>query len=88
MRENASRGRVTHRRTCPKTKSLLHTALTNLLLEHVSGRAVTVCWTVHRRARIDFDDLTWERKPCRALGQLRAVKARQLPLTAELQQIE
>jgi NAD(P)-dependent dehydrogenase (short-subunit alcohol dehydrogenase family) len=37
------------------TNHLGHFALTNLLLEHVSGRVVTVSSTGHRMGRIDFD---------------------------------
>jgi NAD(P)-dependent dehydrogenase (short-subunit alcohol dehydrogenase family) len=47
------------------TNHLGHFALTNLLLEHVTGRVVTVSSTGHRMGRIDFDDLNWERKPTR-----------------------
>src|ERR1019366_7128348 len=45
------------------TNHLGHFALTNLLLEHVSGRVVNVASTGHRVVKIDFDDLNWERKP-------------------------
>ena len=47
------------------TNHLGHFALTNLLLEHVTGRVVTVSSTGHRVGSIDFDDLNWERKPYR-----------------------
>ena len=58
------------------TNHLGHFALTNLLLEHVTGRIVTVSSTAHRFGAIDFDDLNWERKPYKAVARLRAVQAR------------
>jgi NAD(P)-dependent dehydrogenase (short-subunit alcohol dehydrogenase family) len=67
------------------TNHLGHFALTNLLLEHVTGRVVTVSSTGHRFGEIDFDDLNWERKPYkpwRAYGQS---KLANLLFTAELQ---
>jgi NAD(P)-dependent dehydrogenase (short-subunit alcohol dehydrogenase family) len=67
------------------TNHLGHFALTNLLLEHVTGRVVTVSSTGHRMGRIDFDDLNWERKaykPWRAYGQS---KLANLLFTSELQ---
>src|ERR1700730_10616391 len=44
------------------TNHLGHFALSNLLLEHVKGRVVTVSSTGHRMGSIDFDDLNWERE--------------------------
>jgi NAD(P)-dependent dehydrogenase (short-subunit alcohol dehydrogenase family) len=67
------------------TNHLGHFALTNLLLEHVTGRVVTVSSTAHRFGSIDFDDLNWEHKPYkpwRAYGQS---KLANLLFTAELQ---
>ena len=67
------------------TNHLGHFALTNLLLERVKGRVVTVSSTAHRFGAIDFDDLNWERKryrPSRAYGQS---KVANLLFTAELQ---
>jgi NAD(P)-dependent dehydrogenase (short-subunit alcohol dehydrogenase family) len=67
------------------TNHLGHFALTNLLLEHLTGRVVTVSSTGHRFGSIDFDDLNWERKPYkpwRAYGQS---KLANLLFTAELQ---
>jgi NAD(P)-dependent dehydrogenase (short-subunit alcohol dehydrogenase family) len=67
------------------TNHLGHFALTNLLLEHITGRVVTVSSTGHRVGSIDFDDLNWERKPYkrwRAYGQS---KLANLLFTAELQ---
>ncbi len=54
------------------TNHLGHFALTNLLLEHITGRVVTVSSALHKSGSIDFDDLNWERKPYkpgRAYGQ-------------------
>src|SRR5271156_10311 len=45
------------------TNHLGHFALSNLLLEKLSGRVVTVSSMAHRSGHIDFDDLNWERKP-------------------------
>ena len=39
------------------TDHLGHFALTNLLIEHVTGRVVTVASQAERLARLDFDDL-------------------------------
>jgi NAD(P)-dependent dehydrogenase (short-subunit alcohol dehydrogenase family) len=67
------------------TNHLGHFALTNLLLEHVTGRVVTVSSAGHRLGGIDFEDLNWERKPYngwRAYGQS---KLANLLFTAELQ---
>jgi NAD(P)-dependent dehydrogenase (short-subunit alcohol dehydrogenase family) len=67
------------------TNHLGHFALTNLLLEKVSGRVVTVSSGAHRFGKIDFDDLQWERKryrPWRAYGQS---KLANLLFTSELQ---
>jgi NAD(P)-dependent dehydrogenase (short-subunit alcohol dehydrogenase family) len=67
------------------TNHLGHFALTNLLLEHVRGRVVTVSSTGHRIGKIDFNDLNWERKAYkrwRAYGQS---KLANLLFTAELQ---
>jgi NAD(P)-dependent dehydrogenase (short-subunit alcohol dehydrogenase family) len=67
------------------TNHLGHFALTNLLLEHVSGRVVTVSSTAHRLGSIDFDDLNWERKPYRAWRAYGQSKLANLLFTAELQ---
>ena len=67
------------------TNHLGHFALTNLLLEHVTGRVVTVSSGAHRFGAIDFDDLNWERRSLqgwRAYGQS---KLANLLFTAELQ---
>jgi NAD(P)-dependent dehydrogenase (short-subunit alcohol dehydrogenase family) len=67
------------------TNHLGHFALTNLLLEHVTGRVVTVSSTGHRMGIIDFDDLNWERKPYRAWRAYGQSKLANLLFTAELQ---
>jgi NAD(P)-dependent dehydrogenase (short-subunit alcohol dehydrogenase family) len=67
------------------TNHLGHFALTNLLLEHVTGRVVTVSSTGHRMGRIDFDDLNWEHKPYRAWSAYGQSKLANLLFTAELQ---
>jgi len=67
------------------TNHLGHFALTNLLLEQITGRVVTVSSSMHKAGRIDFEDLNWERKtyrPNRAYGQS---KLANLLFTSELQ---
>jgi NAD(P)-dependent dehydrogenase (short-subunit alcohol dehydrogenase family) len=67
------------------TNHLGHFALTNLLLERVTGRVVSVASGAHRLGRIDFEDLGWERRrysPWPAYGQS---KLANLLFTAELQ---
>jgi NAD(P)-dependent dehydrogenase (short-subunit alcohol dehydrogenase family) len=54
------------------TNHLGHFALTNLLLPHVTDRVVTLSSSAHRAARVDVDDLNWERRryhPWAAYGQ-------------------
>jgi NAD(P)-dependent dehydrogenase (short-subunit alcohol dehydrogenase family) len=67
------------------TNHLGHFALTNLLLEHVTGRVVTVSSTGHRMGSIDFDDLNWERKSYKAWRAYGQSKLANLLFTAELQ---
>ena len=67
------------------TNHLGHFALTNLLLEHVTGRVVTVSSGMHRHGSIDFEDLNWERKPYRASRAYGQSKLANLLFTAELQ---
>ena len=67
------------------TNHLGHFALTNLLLEHVTGRVVTLSSSGYRLGAIDFDDLQWQRrryKRWRAYGQS---KLANLLFTSELQ---
>src|SRR5262249_5483758 len=67
------------------TNHLGHFALTNLLLERVSGRVVTVSSYGHRIGTIDLGDLNWERKPYRAWRAYGQSKLANLLFTAELQ---
>ena len=67
------------------TNHLGHFALTNLLLERIGDRVVTVSSNGHRIGRIDFDDLNWERKPYRAWRAYGQSKLANLLFTAELQ---
>jgi NAD(P)-dependent dehydrogenase (short-subunit alcohol dehydrogenase family) len=62
-----------------------HFALTNLLLEHVTGRVVTVASQAERFARLDFDDLNWERRPYAPSRAYNDSKLANLLFTAELQ---
>jgi NAD(P)-dependent dehydrogenase (short-subunit alcohol dehydrogenase family) len=67
------------------TNHLGHFALTNLLLEHVTGRVVTVSSTAHRFGSIDFDDLNWERRPYKASRAYGQSKLANMLFTSELQ---
>ena len=67
------------------TNHLGHFALTNLLLDRVTGRVVTVSSTAHRAGRIDFEDLQWEHKPYKAWAAYGQSKLANLLFTAELQ---
>jgi NAD(P)-dependent dehydrogenase (short-subunit alcohol dehydrogenase family) len=67
------------------TNHLGHFALSNLLLEQLTGRVVTVSSTGHRIGRIDFDDLNWERKPYKAWRAYGQSKLANLLFTSELQ---
>ena len=67
------------------TNHLGHFALTNLLLEHVSGRVVTVASGAHRMGSIDLEDLNWERRPYSAWRAYGQSKLANLLFTAELQ---
>ena len=67
------------------TNHLGHFALTNLLLEHITGRVVTVSSTGHKIGTIDFDDLNWEHKRYKAWRAYGQSKLANLLFTAELQ---
>jgi NAD(P)-dependent dehydrogenase (short-subunit alcohol dehydrogenase family) len=54
------------------TNHLGHFALTDLVLPMITDRVVVVASNAHKWARIDFDDLNWERRryrPAQAYGQ-------------------
>ncbi len=67
------------------TNHLGHFALTNLLLEHVTGRVVNVASGAHKLGSIDFDDLNWERRPYRRWPAYGQSKLANLLFTSELQ---
>jgi NAD(P)-dependent dehydrogenase (short-subunit alcohol dehydrogenase family) len=67
------------------TNHLGHFALTNLLLEQITGRVVNVASGAHRMGRIDFDDLNWERRRYRAWAAYGQSKLANLLFTSELQ---
>jgi NAD(P)-dependent dehydrogenase (short-subunit alcohol dehydrogenase family) len=67
------------------TNHLGHFALTNLLLERVTGRVVNVASGAHRMGSIDFDDPNWERKPYSAWRGYGQSKLANLLFTSELQ---
>jgi NAD(P)-dependent dehydrogenase (short-subunit alcohol dehydrogenase family) len=67
------------------TNHLGHFALTNLLLDHVTGRVVTVASGAHHMGSIDLDDLNWERRRYSAWRAYGQSKLANLLFTAELQ---
>jgi NAD(P)-dependent dehydrogenase (short-subunit alcohol dehydrogenase family) len=67
------------------TNHLGHFALTNLLLEQITGRVVTVSSGAHRMGSIDLDDLNWERRSYSAWRAYGQSKLANLLFTAELQ---
>jgi len=67
------------------TNHLGHFALSNLLLDRIGGRVVTVSSTGHRMGKIDFDDLNWKRKRYSAWRAYGQSKLANLLFTAELQ---
>jgi NAD(P)-dependent dehydrogenase (short-subunit alcohol dehydrogenase family) len=62
-----------------------HFALTNLLLDRIVGRVVTLSSTAYRAARIDFGDLQWERRDYSPFGAYGQSKLAGMLFTAELQ---
>lgn len=62
-----------------------HFALTNLLLDRITDRVVTVSSTAHRSAQIDFHDLHWERRKYQPFGAYGQSKLANLLFTFELQ---
>ncbi len=67
------------------TNHLGHFALTNLLLEQITGRVVTVSSGAHRIGRIDFDDLNWKTRRYRDWPAYGQSKLANLLFTSELQ---
>jgi len=67
------------------TNHLGHFALTSLLLEHVTGRVVTVASQAERFGRLDFGDLGWERRRFQPSRAYNDSKLANLLFTAELQ---
>ncbi|GAB3275034.1 oxidoreductase [Kineosporia babensis] len=67
------------------TNHLGHFALTNLLLPQIVGRVVTVSSGGHRRGRIDFEDLNWERRSYDRFSSYGQSKLANLLFTKELQ---
>jgi NAD(P)-dependent dehydrogenase (short-subunit alcohol dehydrogenase family) len=66
------------------TNHLGHFALTNLLLEHVTDRVVTVSSGAHRGAHVDLDDPNWERREFRNWAAYGQSKLANLLMTLEL----
>ncbi|GAB4083809.1 oxidoreductase [Myceligenerans cantabricum] len=62
-----------------------HFALTNLLLDRITDRVVTVTSSAHRAAHIDFDDLQWQQRTYSPFGAYGQSKLANLLFTAELQ---
>lgn len=60
-------------------------ALTNLLLPHITRRVVTVSSQLHRRGRLDLDDLNWQRRRYQSLQAYCDSKLANLLFTLELQ---
>ncbi|WCE40861.1 oxidoreductase [Brevibacterium sp. BDJS002] len=67
------------------TNHLGHFALTNLLLPQIRDRVVTVSSIGHRMGTIDFDDLSWERRPYKPMPAYGQSKLANLLFTSELQ---
>ena len=62
-----------------------HFALTNLLLEHITGRVVTLASQAERLARLDLEDPNWEHRPFDSRRAYNDSKLANLLFTAELQ---
>jgi NAD(P)-dependent dehydrogenase (short-subunit alcohol dehydrogenase family) len=67
------------------TNHLGHFALTNLLLPHITDRVVNVSSLLHRRGRVDVDDLNWEQRPYNSGRAYADSKQANLLFTLELQ---
>ena len=66
------------------TNHLGHFALTNLLSPYITDRVVTVASHAERMARLDFDDLNWERRPYNAFRAYADSKLANLLFASEL----
>ena len=66
------------------TNHLGHFALTNLLLEHISGRVVTVGSQAERVGRIDLDDPNFDRRPYKRSTSYNQSKLANILFSAEL----
>jgi NAD(P)-dependent dehydrogenase (short-subunit alcohol dehydrogenase family) len=62
-----------------------HFALTNLLIEHVTGRVVSVASQAERLARLDLEDPNWECRPFESRRAYNDSKLANLLFIAELQ---
>jgi NAD(P)-dependent dehydrogenase (short-subunit alcohol dehydrogenase family) len=62
-----------------------HFALTNLLLDRITGRVVALSALAYRFGKIDFDDLNWERRKYSANRAYAQSKLAVLLFTEELQ---
>jgi NAD(P)-dependent dehydrogenase (short-subunit alcohol dehydrogenase family) len=62
-----------------------HFALTTLLLEHVTGRVVTLASQAERMAQLDLDDLNWSGRPYQQARVYNTSKLANLLFTSELQ---
>ncbi len=67
------------------TNHLGHFALTNLLLDRIGDRVVTLSSGAHRIGKIDLDDLNWERKGYKRWPAYGQTKLANLLFTLELQ---
>lgn len=67
------------------TNHLGHFALTNLLLDRVTERVVTVSSNAHKSGRIDFDDPNYERRSFNNAGAYGQSKLANLLFTLELE---
>lgn len=67
------------------TNHLGHFALTKLLLDHITGRVVTLASQAERMARLDLDDLNWNDRLYNGLRAYNDSKLANLLFTTELQ---
>ena len=67
------------------TNHLGHFALTNLLLDRIADRVVTVASSAHKAGRIDLDDLNWERREFGTWSAYNQSKLANLLFTLELE---